>query len=84
MTIHALQCIAQPNTTLHDCICQTKYAVMRHITHDPGSSLGSANQCILGDICLRSNLPTLHAFCEVADDLNVLPDVGKSVHHLSR
>ena len=83
MTTHALPCIAQPNTTLYDCICQTKYAVMRHITRDPGSSLGSANQCILGDVCLRSNLSTLHAFCEVADDLNVLPDVSK-LHHLSR
>ncbi len=27
-----------------------------HNTYDPGNSLGSANQCILGDVYLRSNL----------------------------
>jgi len=26
-------------------------------TYDPGTSPGSANQCILGDVYLRSNLP---------------------------
>jgi len=27
-----------------------------HNTHDPGISPGSAKQCILGDVYLRSNL----------------------------
>ncbi len=41
------QCIAQPCMTAY-CIC--------HNTDDPGISPGSANQSILGDVYLRSNL----------------------------
>jgi len=34
------------------CIC--------HNTYDPGISPGSANQCILGDVCLRSKRHGVH------------------------
>ena len=43
----ALRSLTQP--------CLTAYCVL-HITYDPGISPGSANQCILGDVYLRSNL----------------------------
>ena len=39
----AFQCIAQPNTALHDCILYL---------YDPGISPGSANQCIPGNVYL--------------------------------
>ena len=47
----ASQCIAQPNTTLLDCILYP----MQYL-YDPGTLPSSANQCILGKVCLRSNL----------------------------
>ncbi len=37
-------CIVQPDTTLLDCILY----LMQHL-YDPGISLRSANQCILGE-----------------------------------
>jgi len=61
----------------------TAYLVS-YIIHDPGTSPGCANECILGDVYLRSNLSRIHAFRVVADDLNVLLDVSKSVHGPSR
>ena len=45
----AFQCIAQPTTALQDCILS--------LPLHPGILPGSANQCILGDMYLRSNLP---------------------------
>ena len=48
MHFSALRSLTQPCLTA-DCIL--------HITFDPGISLGSAYQCILGDVYLRSNLP---------------------------
>ena len=50
MHFNAFQCIAQPNTVLHDCILYLPQY------YDPGISPGSANQCILGGVYLRSNL----------------------------
>ena len=35
--------------------CMTAYCI-HHNTYDPGNSPGFANQCILGDVYLRSNL----------------------------
>ena len=45
----AFQCIVQPHTALHDCMMSLN-------TYDPGTSPGSANHRILGDVYLRSNL----------------------------
>ncbi len=50
MHFNAFQCIAQPNTVLHDCILYLPQY------YDPGISPGSANQCILGGVYLRSNI----------------------------
>ena len=47
MHFSALRGLTQP--------CLTAYCIL-HITYDPGISPGSANQCILGDMYLRSNL----------------------------
>jgi len=47
----AFQCIAQPDTTLLDCILYLTQQL-----YDPDISPGSANQCILGDMRLKSNL----------------------------
>ena len=47
MHFNALRGLTQP--------CLTAYCIL-HITYDPGISPGSANQCILGDMYLRSNL----------------------------
>jgi len=47
MHFSALRSLTQP--------CMTAYCIW-HITYDPGISPGSANQCILGDVYLRSNL----------------------------
>ncbi len=44
---NALRSLTQP--------CMTAYCIQQN-TYDPGISLGSANQCILGDVYLRSNL----------------------------
>ena len=46
-----LQCIAQPNTTLLDCILY----LMQYL-YDPGILPSSANYCILGKVYLRCNL----------------------------
>ncbi len=43
MHSNAFQCIAQPNTTLHGC-------------HNMSMVPGSADQCILGTVYLRSDL----------------------------
>lgn len=40
---------------LHVQPCMTAYCI-QHNTYDPGISPGSANQCIFGDVYLRSNL----------------------------
>ncbi len=48
MHFNALRSLTQP--------CMTAYWLY-HSTYDPGTSPGSANQCILGDVYLRSNLP---------------------------
>ncbi len=45
--------------------CMTAYCI-HHNTYDPGISPGSANQCILGDVYLRSNLSREH-MCMHAD-----------------
>ncbi len=47
MHFNALRSLTQP--------CMTAYCPY-HSTYDPGASPGSANQCILGDVRLRSNL----------------------------
>ena len=47
MHFTALRSLTQP--------CMTAYCIL-HNTYDPGISPGSANQCILGDVYLRSNL----------------------------
>ncbi len=44
---HELRSLTQPCMTAH-CI--------NHNSYDPGISPGSVNQCILGDVFLRSNL----------------------------
>ncbi len=46
----AFQCIAQPKTTLLECILY----LMQHL-YDPGILPSCANQCILGKVYLRSN-----------------------------
>ncbi len=43
------------NGSTFDMPCMTAYCI-HHNTYDPGISPGSANQCILGDVYLRSNL----------------------------
>jgi len=48
MHFNALRSLTQP--------CMTAYWLY-HNTYDPGISPSSANQCILGDMYLRSNLP---------------------------
>ena len=47
MHFNALRSLTQP--------CMTAYCIRRN-TYDPGISPGSANQCILWDVYLRSNL----------------------------
>ncbi len=47
MHLNALRSLTQP--------CMTTYCIY-HYTHDPGIPLGSANQCTLEDVYLRSNL----------------------------
>ncbi len=47
MHFNALRSLTQP--------CMTAYCIRRN-TYDPGISPGSANQCILEDVYLRSNL----------------------------
>ena len=47
MHFNALRSLTQP--------CMTAYCIY-HNAYDPGVSPGSANQCILGDVYLRSNL----------------------------
>jgi len=47
MHCSALRSLTQPCMTAY-CIC--------HNIYGPGISPGSANQCILGDVYLRSNL----------------------------
>lgn len=39
---------------------------VHHNTYDPGTSAGSANQCILGDVCLKSNLSREQAVPKVS------------------
>ncbi len=46
MHFNALRGLTQP--------CMTVYCIY-HNTYDPGILPGSANQYILGDMCLRSN-----------------------------
>ena len=47
MLVSTFQCIAQPNTTMLDCIMYLC---------DPDILPGSAYQCILGNMYLRSDL----------------------------
>ncbi len=47
MQFTALRSLTQP--------CMTAYCI-HHNTYDPGISPGAANQCILGDVYLRSYL----------------------------
>ena len=51
MHFKALRNLTQP--------CMTAYCT-QHNTYDPGISPGSADQCILGDVYLRSNLSRKH------------------------
>jgi len=51
MHFNALRSLTQP--------CMTACCIY-HNTYDPGISPGSANQCILGDVYLRSNLSREH------------------------
>ncbi len=49
MHFNALRSLTQPCMNAH---------WLHHYTYDSGTSPGSANKCIFGDVYLRSNLPT--------------------------
>ena len=51
MQLNALRSLTQP--------CMTAYCLY-HNTYDPGISPGSATQCTLGDVYLRTNLLRHH------------------------
>lgn len=51
MHSNAFQCIAELTQPLFECILSLK-----QYPYDPGTLVGSANQCILGNEYLRSNL----------------------------
>ncbi len=50
----AFRCIAQPNTTLLDCILYSM-----QYPYDPGTLLRSANYCTLGKVYLGSDQPCI-------------------------
>ncbi len=58
MHFKARQCIAQPDTTLHDC---TLY--LTRCLYDPGILPGSAHQCALGNMYLGSELSRNDCVC---------------------